>query len=149
MASSSVLSVPKPFKMEYSPEIYNKAKDLETSILECQRSQACQWLEAIRDVFLLHGMESRYVAGLIHRHFDMASNERLTDIGGNISEPVTINDDGTTDKGSLLLTDWVYDGARLRPLEFSLAGQEAAWDRTSAFAQDLYIVLKTNLALKT
>ena len=128
--------------MEYSTETYNNVNNLATSILEYRGRQAYQCLEAIRDVFLLHGMESHFAARLIHRHFDMASNERLADIGGNISEPVTINDDGTTDKGPLFPTDWVYDGANLRPLEFSLVAQEAARDLTPEFVQDLYTVLK-------
>ena len=98
MASASVLQAPKPFEMEYTPETYDNAKDLKTSVLEYRGRQAYQFLEAIRDVFLLHGMESHFAARLIHRHFDMASNERLTDIGGNISEPVTVNTDGSTDK---------------------------------------------------
>lgn len=72
----------------------------------------------------------------------MAFDERLTDIRGSISEPVTINDDGTTDRGSLLPTDRVYDGGSLLPLEFSLAGHEAAGALTPEFVQDLYIVLK-------
>ena len=76
-----------------------------------------QRLEAIRGVFLLCGMEPHYVPRLVQRHFDMTSNERLTDIGGNISEPITIKDDQTTYKGSLLSTIWVYNGDKLRPLE--------------------------------
>ena len=87
-------------------------------------------------------MESHFAARLVHQHFDMASNERLTYIGGNISEPVTINDDGTTDMGPLVPTDWVYDGDKLRPLEFFLAGQEAARCFTPEFVQDLYTVLR-------
>ncbi|KAL8649938.1 MAG: hypothetical protein Q9226_005360 [Calogaya cf. arnoldii] len=80
----------------------------------------------------------------------MASNERLTDIGDHTSEPVTMNDDGTTDKGPLLPKDWAYDGGSLRPLEFALAEEEPALahrDITPEFARDLYNVLK-NIGLE-
>lgn len=70
-----------------------------------------------RDLFLKHEVYNDLAVCLIHRHFDMASNERLVEFGA-VSAPWTLTQVDQVAGGTLVPRSWIFNDSKMSPYEF-------------------------------
>ncbi|EXL40155.1 hypothetical protein FOCG_17257 [Fusarium oxysporum f. sp. radicis-lycopersici 26381] len=112
----------------YTPASYDhRAVDAMTDVdVAAQRLQELNGLDhmksCIRDVFMKHGVDKVFGVGLLHRHYDVAPNEKIIELGP-VSSPWVVGDDEVVTGGSVLPHTWrVFDG-ELKPTEFKFVPQ--------------------------
>jgi len=71
-------------------------------------------------LFIKHNIAEKYGIGILHRHFDMAPNERLVEVN-HVSTPWREGDCERTG-ASIVPTSWLFRGNQLIPYEFSFVG---------------------------
>ncbi|RYC85164.1 hypothetical protein BFJ63_vAg12010 [Fusarium oxysporum f. sp. narcissi] len=136
----------------YTPASYDhRAVDAMTDVdVAAQRLQELNGLDhmksCIRDVFMKHGVDKVFGVGLLHRHYDVAPNEKIIELGP-VSSPWVVGDDEVVTGGSVLPHTWrVFDG-ELKPTEFKFVPQRdlSNVDRPvfpAAFVKELIGVLQ-------
>ena len=136
----------------YTPASYDhRAVDAMTDVdVAAQRLQELNGLDhmksCIRDVFMKHGVDKVFGVGLLHRHYDVAPNEKIIELGP-VSSPWVVGDDEAITGGSVLPHTWrVFDG-ELKPTEFKFVPQRelSNVDRPvfpAAFVKELIGVLQ-------
>ncbi|PNP83729.1 hypothetical protein FNYG_02946 [Fusarium nygamai] len=136
----------------YTPASYDhRAVDAMTDVdVAAQRLQELNGLDhmksCIRDVFMKHGVDKVFGVGLLHRHYDVAPNEKIVELGP-VSSPWVVGDDEAITGGSVLPHTWrVFDG-ELKPTEFKFVPQRelSNVDRPvfpAAFVKELIGVLQ-------
>ncbi|EXA54767.1 hypothetical protein FOVG_02173 [Fusarium oxysporum f. sp. pisi HDV247] len=136
----------------YTPASYDhRAVDAMTDVdVAAQRLQELNGLDhmksCIRDVFMKHGVNKVFGVGLLHRHYDVAPNEKIIELGP-VSSPWVVGDDEVVTGGSVLPHTWrVFDG-ELKPTEFKFVPQRdlSNVDRPvfpAAFVKELIGVLQ-------
>ncbi|EWG50809.1 hypothetical protein FVEG_09939 [Fusarium verticillioides 7600] len=136
----------------YTPASYDhRAVDAMTDVdVAAQRLQELNGLDhmksCIRDVFMKHGVDKVFGVGLLHRHYDVAPNEKIIELGP-VSSPWVVGDDEAITGGSVLPHTWrVFDG-ELKPTEFKFVPQRelSKVDRPvfpAAFVKELIGVLQ-------
>ncbi|TKA65910.1 hypothetical protein B0A55_10495 [Friedmanniomyces simplex] len=100
----------------------------------------------IRDVFLKHGMHDRYGVSLLHKHFDLAPNERLVEYH-DVSTPWTLSntDDHEipTLGGYVVPQNYKLEDGKLAPFEFAMQYERPnGTDAGPEFLRDLSRVLE-------
>ncbi|KAG5805816.1 hypothetical protein H9Q74_008153 [Fusarium xylarioides] len=112
----------------YTPASYDhRAVDAMTDVdVAAQRLQELNGLDhmksCIRDVFMKHGVDKVFGVGLLHRHYDVAPNEKIIELGP-VSSPWVVGDDEVITGGAVLPHTWrVFDG-ELKPTEFKFVPQ--------------------------
>ncbi|KAJ0136249.1 Uncharacterized protein HZ326_20759 [Fusarium oxysporum f. sp. albedinis] len=136
----------------YTPASYDhRAVDAMTDVdVAAQRLQELNGLDhmksCIRDVFMKHGVDKVFGVGLLHRHYDVAPNEKIIELGP-VSSPWVVGDDEVVTGGSVLPHTWrVFDG-ELKPTEFKFVPQRDLSDVDrpvfpAAFVKELIGVLQ-------
>ncbi|CZR35830.1 uncharacterized protein FPRO_00047 [Fusarium proliferatum ET1] len=136
----------------YTPASYDhRAVDAMTDVdVAAQRLQELNGLDhmksCIRDVFMKHGVDKVFGVGLLHRHYDVAPDEKIIELGP-VSSPWVVGDDEVVTGGSVLPHTWrVFDG-ELKPTEFKFVPQRdlSNVDRPvfpAAFVKELIGVLQ-------
>ncbi|ENH65728.1 hypothetical protein FOC1_g10001702 [Fusarium oxysporum f. sp. cubense race 1] len=136
----------------YTPASYDhRAVDAMTDVdVAAQRLQELNGLDhmksCIRDVFMKHGVDKVFGVGLLHRHYDVAPNEKIIELGP-VSSPWVVGDDEVVTGGSVLPHTWrVFDG-ELKPTEFKFVPERdlSNVDRPvfpAAFVKELIGVLQ-------
>ncbi|KAF4435234.1 hypothetical protein FACUT_7338 [Fusarium acutatum] len=136
----------------YTPASYDhRAVDAMTDVdVAAQRLQELNGLDhmksCIRDVFMKHGVDKVFGVGLLHRHYDVAPNEKIIELGP-VSSPWVVGDDEVITGGAVLPHTWrVFDG-ELKPTEFKFVPQRelSNVDRPvfpAAFVKELIGVLQ-------
>ncbi|KAM0226809.1 hypothetical protein ACHAP5_012309 [Fusarium lateritium] len=112
----------------YAPAAYDHhAVDAMTDVdVAAQRLQELNGLNhmksCIRDIFMKHGVDKVFGVGLLHRHYDVAPNEKIVELGP-VSSPWVVGDDEVITGGAVLPHTWrVFDG-ELKPTEFKFVPQ--------------------------
>ncbi|KIL92438.1 hypothetical protein FAVG1_04849 [Fusarium avenaceum] len=112
----------------YTPAAYDHhAVDAMTDVdVAAQRLQELNGLNhmksCIRDIFMKHGVDKVFGVGLLHRHYDIAPNEKIVELGP-VSSPWVVGDDEVITGGAVLPHTWrVFDG-ELKPTEFKFVPQ--------------------------
>ncbi|KAG5654828.1 hypothetical protein KAF25_010974 [Fusarium avenaceum] len=112
----------------YIPAAYDhNAVDAMTDVdVAAQRLQELNGLNhmksCIRDIFMKHGVDKVFGVGLLHRHYDIAPNEKIVELGP-VSSPWVVGDDEVITGGAVLPHTWrVFDG-ELKPTEFKFVPQ--------------------------
>ncbi|KAF5691740.1 hypothetical protein FCIRC_318 [Fusarium circinatum] len=136
----------------YTPASYDhRAVDAMTDVdMAALRLQELNGLDhmksCIRDVFMKHGVDKVFGVGLLHRHYDVAPNEKIIELGP-VSSPWVVGDDEVITGGAVLPHTWrVFDG-ELKPTEFKFVPQRelSNVDRPvfpAAFVKELIGVLQ-------
>ncbi|KAI1029062.1 hypothetical protein LB504_012949 [Fusarium proliferatum] len=136
----------------YTPASYDhRAVDAMTDVdVAAQRLQELNGLDhmksCIRDVFMKHGVDKVFGVGLLHRHYDVAPNEKIIELGP-VSSPWVVGDDEVVTGGSVLPHTWRVFGGELKPTEFKFVPQRdlSNVDRPvfpAAFVKELIGVLQ-------
>jgi hypothetical protein len=96
----------------YDSEVYNTVNyTLGVAVSKAQERNIQPIINtAVRDVFLKHNVEKEYSACLIHRHYDLAADERNVETDG---KAVASND--LTD---LYPSSWIYSQGVCYPYEY-------------------------------
>jgi len=83
--------------------------------------------EKMMEVFRKHQVFNELAVCLIHRHFDMADNEKLVEFGAT-STPWVVRDENMMG-GSVKPRSWVFKGGKMMPYEFGFNewGQPAVY----------------------
>jgi hypothetical protein len=93
-----------------------------------------------------HGVDKVFGVGLLHRHYDIASNEKIVELGP-VSSPWVVGDDEVITGGAVLPHTWrVFDG-ELKPTEFKFVPQRDVSNANrpvfpAAFVKELIGVLQ-------
>ncbi|WZH49535.1 uncharacterized protein QYS62_010736 [Fusarium acuminatum] len=136
----------------YTPAAYDHhAVDAMTDVdVAAQRLQELNGLDhmksCIRDIFMNHGVDKVFGVGLLHRHYDIASNEKIVELGP-VSSPWVVGDDEVITGGAVLPHTWrVFDG-ELKPTEFKFVPQRDVSNANrpvfpAAFVKELIGVLQ-------
>ncbi|KAF5720123.1 hypothetical protein FMUND_4407 [Fusarium mundagurra] len=136
----------------YTPASYDhRAVDAMTDVdVAAQRLQELNGMDhmksCIRNVFMKHGVDKVFGVGLLHRHYDVAPNEKIIELGP-VSSPWVVGDDEVITGGAVLPHTWrVFEG-ELKPTEFKFVPQRelSNVDRPvfpAAFVKELIGVLQ-------
>ncbi|KAH7235337.1 hypothetical protein BKA59DRAFT_458904 [Fusarium tricinctum] len=136
----------------YTPAAYDHhAVDAMTDVdVAAQRLQELNGLDhmksCIRDIFMKHGVDKVFGVGLLRRHYDIASNEKIVELGP-VSSPWVVGDDEVITGGAVLPHTWrVFDG-KLKPTEFKFVPQRDVSNANrpvfpAAFVKELIGVLQ-------
>ncbi|KAF5593539.1 uncharacterized protein FSUBG_9774 [Fusarium subglutinans] len=136
----------------YTPASYDHRAvdamtDVDVAALRLQELNGLDHMKScIRDVFMKHGVDKVFGVGLLHRHYDVAPNEKIIELGP-VSSPWVVGDDEVITGGAVLPHTWrVFDG-ELKPTEFKFVPQRelSNVDRPvfpAAFVKELIGVLQ-------
>ncbi|KAF5969582.1 hypothetical protein FBULB1_10156 [Fusarium bulbicola] len=112
----------------YTPASYDHRAvdamtDVDVAALRLQELNGLDHMKScIRDVFMKHGFDKVFGVGLLHRHYDVAPNEKIIELGP-VSSPWVVGDDEVITGGAVLPHAWrVFDG-ELKPTEFKFVPQ--------------------------
>ncbi|KAK0649749.1 hypothetical protein B0T16DRAFT_410657 [Cercophora newfieldiana] len=83
--------------------------------------------EKMMEVFRKHQVYNELAVCLIHRHFDMADNEKLVEFGA-LSTPWVVRDENMMG-GSVKPRSWIFRGGRMIPYEFGFN----EWGQTEVY----------------
>ncbi|KAF5560470.1 hypothetical protein FPHYL_6613 [Fusarium phyllophilum] len=136
----------------YTPASYDHhAVDAMTDVdVAAQRLQELNGLDhmksCIRDVSMKHGVDKVFGVGLLHRHYDVAPNEKIIELGP-VSSPWVVGDDEVITGGAVLPHTWRVFNGELKPTEFKFVPQRelSNVDRPvfpAAFVKELIGVLQ-------
>ncbi|KAL5923418.1 hypothetical protein ACKVV7_001515 [Pyricularia oryzae] len=121
----------------YRPEVYSAVPDLHVAAGKFKALNGAAAVEkGFKDLFRRHGMERKFGLTMVHRHFNMASNERLVEYGST-STQWEMNKDSDVVKPHC----WILGGLMALPPTNSATTRPA---RKRAFL-DLALTLVTTL----
>lgn len=98
------------FVQPYSPMVYNTVTtSLKAALKKLEDKDATPFLfTQVRDCFLKHGVEKTFSAFLIHKHFDLAANERNVEMNGKAI--------ASSDLDGILPSSWIYHDSKCYPV---------------------------------
>jgi hypothetical protein len=124
---------------EYSPCIYQSLPGFDDIAKAFKDRKGKYFIRAVREIYLKHGVEECLGVGLVHRHFDMDSDEILVQ-EGMISKPYTMKE---IEDSNIVPTSWTFRDNTLYPYEFEFAPSDAtAFGFSQEFLTELRDLLK-------
>ncbi|KAF4502843.1 hypothetical protein FAGAP_928 [Fusarium agapanthi] len=136
----------------YTPASYDHRAvdamaDVDVAALRLQELNGFDHMKScIRDVFMKHDVDKVFGVGLLHRHYDVAPNEKIIELGP-VSSPWVVGDDEVITGGAVLPHTWRVFNGELKPTEFKFVPQRelSNVDRPvfpAAFVKELIGVLQ-------
>jgi len=81
-------------------------------------------VEKLGPIFRKHGVDTKFGLAILHRHFDLAPNERLVEVN-DVTTPWDVNEAATVE-GSITPTSWLFSGNSLVPYEYAFVDSKSA-----------------------
>ncbi|PYH35602.1 uncharacterized protein BO87DRAFT_433306 [Aspergillus neoniger CBS 115656] len=127
---------------QYDHRAFDTLMDVDESAYYFESLTGYEHLRSgLRDIFMRHGVDDKLAVALLHRHFELASNEKLVELGPVSSPwPIASHDDSVLG-GSILPHTWRVFENELHPLEFRFVAKHELQDAkqvqfTRAFFED-------------
>lgn len=125
----------------YEHSIYMSLPEFSVVAQAFRARRGKHFINTVRELFLRHNIEDTLGVCLVHRHFDLAPDERLVE-EGKTSTPWTLD---RVNNANVIASAWAFRGGILYPYEFEVASAPGeAPQLPPAFLQDLYTLLLQN-----
>ncbi|KAJ5164335.1 uncharacterized protein N7500_006165 [Penicillium coprophilum] len=107
------------FEAQYDHRAFDALLDVDESASLFETLAGYEHLKSgLRDIFMRHGVNDELAVSLLHRHFEMASNEKLVELGPVSSPwPIAAHEESVMG-GSVLPHTWRVFENELHPVEF-------------------------------
>ncbi|PYI07461.1 hypothetical protein BO78DRAFT_417586 [Aspergillus sclerotiicarbonarius CBS 121057] len=148
MAATAVLQ---PYnEAQYDHRAFDSLMDVDESAYYFDSLTGYEHLRSgLRDIFMRHGVSDELAVALLHRHFEMSTNEKLVELGPVSSPwPIAAHEDSVLG-GHILPHTWRVFENELHPLEFRFIPQQEFQDArkvqfSQAFFEDFRQYVKAN-----
>ncbi|KAL2697579.1 hypothetical protein AAEP93_011483 [Penicillium crustosum] len=148
MATAAVI---KPYReAQYDHRAFDSLLSVEQSATLFHSLAGYEHLRSgLRDIFMRHGVNDELAVALLHRHFEMESNEKLVELGPVSSPwPIPAQDESVLG-GDVLPHTWRVFQNELHAVEFRFVPKQEVQNTrkvqfTQAFFQDFCEYVKSN-----
>ncbi|KAF8453576.1 hypothetical protein BDZ91DRAFT_48753 [Kalaharituber pfeilii] len=135
------MSTPSIEIASYDPSVYQSFQDFPEVAQAFRARKGKHFINTVRELYLRHNVENTFGVGLVHRHFNLAVDERLVQ-DGKVSTPWKLERVNNT---NIVPSAWAFRNGALYPYEFELVSEGSkAPDLPPAFLRDLHALLVKN-----